>query len=239
MDYTVIIPAAGVGKRMGAGKNKLFITLQETPILVHTLRVFENDEWCKAIILVINEDDRNEINDLLVQYPIKKMQAIVAGGKERQESVFLGLKAITNQVDIVLVHDGARPFVKEKYIHNLVVRAEDDGAAVLAVPVKDTIKRVKEGIVNETVDRSELWSIQTPQAFQFKILKEAHEKAIQSNYLGTDDASLLERQGQKVVIIEGHYDNIKMTTKEDLVFAEAILSNRNEDLALFNDLNLN
>ena len=166
-----------------------------------------------------------EINELLFNYPFKKISAIVPGGKERQESVFLGLQAIENKDEIVLVHDGARPFVKERYIHNLVERAANDGAAVLAVPVKDTIKRVKEGLVDETIDREELWSIQTPQAFQLELLKDAHQRAIQDRVLGTDDASLLERQGQKVVIIEGDYDNIKITTKEDLIFAEVILSN--------------
>jgi 2-C-methyl-D-erythritol 4-phosphate cytidylyltransferase len=128
---------------------------------------------------------------------------------------------------MVLIHDGARPFVQQNTIHELVEKAASDKAAVLAVPVKDTIKRVEQGTVVETVERSSLWAIQTPQAFLFDVVMDAHEKAKTNEYLGTDDASLVEKAGQKVSIVEGNYDNIKLTTPEDLLYAEAILTKLN------------
>ena len=126
---------------------------------------------------------------------------------------------------IVLVHDGARPFVHVDDIHKLVQVTSRKGAAVLAVPVKDTIKRVKEGVIQETLVRSELWSIQTPQAFHLSLLKQAYDKAEQEKYIGTDDASLVENMGHKVEIVKGNYNNIKITTQEDLLFAHAIINN--------------
>ena len=136
--------------------------------------------------------------------------------------MFNGVKEIKED-GLVLVHDGARPFIDHLLIKRLTEAAATHGGAIVAVPVKDTIKKVKENMVIETVERSSLWAVQTPQAFRVSILKKAHEEAEKADYLGTDDASLLERMGQPVVIIEGNYDNIKITTQEDLYFAEAIL----------------
>lgn len=222
MAYEVIIPAAGQGKRMGAGKNKLLLELNGVPVLIHTLRVFEQDPQCDGIILAISADDEEPLRKLLQQYNIQKVSRLVYGGKERQHSVYNGLIA-ANTDDVILVHDGARPFIDVRFIHELVEAAKDHGAAVVAVQVKDTIKRVHHNEVVETVDRSSLWAIQTPQAFRISILKEAHKKALETNFLGTDEASLVERLPYPVKIVEGSYDNIKLTTKEDLYFAEAIL----------------
>ncbi|MCV9887366.1 2-C-methyl-D-erythritol 4-phosphate cytidylyltransferase [Metabacillus halosaccharovorans] len=227
MNYQVIIPAAGQGKRMKAGKNKQFIELNETPIIIHTLKVFEEHTQCSGIILVINEAEKADFQYLIEKFRIQKVLQFVLGGTERQYSVYNGLKAVKDD-ELVLVHDGARPFVTQKRIENLVEKAVDTGAAILAVPVKDTIKKVEEGIVSETVERSTLWSVQTPQAFQIKLLLEAHDKARSEGYLGTDDASLLERVGRPVSIVTGDYTNIKITTPEDLYIAEAILK-RNEE----------
>ena len=227
MNYQVIIPAAGQGKRMKAGKNKQFIELNEIPIIIHTLKVFEEHTQCSGIILVINEAEKADFQYLIEKYRIQKVHQFVLGGTERQYSVYNGLKAVKDD-ELVLVHDGARPFVTQKRIENLVEKAVDTGAAILAVPVKDTIKKVEEGIVSETVERSTLWSVQTPQAFQIKLLLEAHDKARNEGYLGTDDASLLERVGRPVSIVTGDYTNIKITTPEDLYIAEAILK-RNEE----------
>jgi 2-C-methyl-D-erythritol 4-phosphate cytidylyltransferase len=143
------------------------------------------------------------------------------GGKERQQSVYNGLQHA--EEDIVLVHDGARPFITLGQISELTTAASLNGGAVIAVPVKDTIKKAANKKVLETVERSSLWAVQTPQAFRVSILKSAYEQAEAEEFLGTDDASLLERINEQVVIIEGNYDNIKITTQEDLYFAEAIL----------------
>jgi 2-C-methyl-D-erythritol 4-phosphate cytidylyltransferase len=223
MSYQVVIPAAGQGKRMKAGMNKQFIELHHQPVIVHTLKVFEQDDWCKGIILVINEAERKQFSKLLERFAIKKVISMVSGGAERQHSVYNGLKAVKDS-EIVLIHDGARPFITIEKIHQLVQVAEENGAAVVAVPVKDTIKRVSDGCVDETVERSSLWAVQTPQAFRVSLVLEAHERAAQEGYVGTDDASLVERIGKKVQVIEGDYRNIKLTTPDDLLFAQAILS---------------
>ncbi|RDZ08615.1 2-C-methyl-D-erythritol 4-phosphate cytidylyltransferase [Priestia megaterium] len=226
MKYEIIVLAAGQGKRMKAGRNKQFLTIQNVPLIIHTLQKFEQDPWCSGIVLVVNEKEVEIFEELLTEYPIQKVQSLTVGGDERQHSVYNGLKSL-KQAQMVLIHDGARPFVQQNTIHELVEKAASDKAAVLAVPVKDTIKRVEHGTVIETVERSSLWAIQTPQAFLFDVVMDAHEKAKTNEYLGTDDASLVEKAGQKVSIVEGNYDNIKLTTPEDLLYAEAILTKLN------------
>ncbi|CAH0310045.1 2-C-methyl-D-erythritol 4-phosphate cytidylyltransferase [Peribacillus sp. NPDC101481] len=221
MFYEVVIPAAGQGKRMKAGKNKLFIELSGIPIIVYTLRVFEEDPDCRGIILSINPAEKDYFNQLIAAYGLKKVKKLVMGGKERQQSVYNGLQHA--EEDIILVHDGARPFINLGQISELTAAASLHGGAVIAVPVKDTIKKAANKEVVETVERSSLWAVQTPQAFRVSILKSAYEQAEAEAFLGTDDASLLERINEQVVIIEGNYDNIKITTQEDLYFAEAIL----------------
>ncbi|MFJ7931890.1 2-C-methyl-D-erythritol 4-phosphate cytidylyltransferase [Peribacillus sp. NPDC096448] len=221
MFYEVVIPAAGQGKRMKAGKNKLFIELSGIPIIVYTLRVFEEDPDCRGIILSINPAEKDYFNQLIAAYGLKKVKKLVMGGKERQQSVYNGLQHA--EEDIILVHDGARPFINLGQISELTAAASLHGGAVIAVPVKDTIKKAANKKVLETVERSSLWAVQTPQAFRVSILKSAYEQAEAEAFLGTDDASLLERINEQVVIIEGNYDNIKITTQEDLYFAEAIL----------------
>lgn len=226
MAYQVIIPAAGQGRRMGAGRNKLLLELGEVPIFIHTLRVFEEDEECEGIILSISPLDEEQFKNLIYDYSIKKVTSIVYGGKERQHSVYNGLR-VAKQEGIILVHDGARPFINKELINTLVNAAEQKGAAIVAVPVKDTIKKVKDNDeVAETIERSGLWAVQTPQAFRVSLLLEAHKKADEEQYIGTDDASLVERLNRTVAIVEGSYDNIKLTTLEDLYFAEAILKKK-------------
>lgn len=223
MLYQVIIPAAGQGKRMGAGKNKLLLRLEGVPVLIHTLKVFEADHHCAGIFLAIHRDDEAEFTSLLQEYGIKKVSALVIGGKERQDSVYNGLRAVGSFDGIVLVHDAARPFITIGTIHRLVEAASREGGAIVAVPVKDTIKKADNGLVIETVERSSLWAVQTPQAFRVSLLLEAHLQAVKDDFLGTDESSLVERLPHHVAIIEGDYDNIKLTTPEDLYFAEAIL----------------
>ncbi|WP_043931604.1 2-C-methyl-D-erythritol 4-phosphate cytidylyltransferase [Bacillus sp. EB01] len=221
MGYYVILPAAGRGKRMGADVNKLLLEVEGMPILIHTLLVFEKDSQCDGFVLAINPQERTEIEGLLKTYAINKPAIFVAGGAERQQSVFNGLAAVNSS--LVLVHDAARPFITTEQICRLLETAEQDGAAVLAVPVKDTVKKVIEDRVVETIERSSLWAVQTPQAFRISLLREAHQRAEREGFLGTDDASLVERLGHRVSVVFGDYNNIKLTTKEDLVFAEAII----------------
>ncbi|WP_462412537.1 2-C-methyl-D-erythritol 4-phosphate cytidylyltransferase [Neobacillus sp. Marseille-QA0830] len=225
MTYQVIIPAAGQGKRMGAGKNKLLLALNGVPILIHTLKVFEEDEFCEGMILAIHPQDEEEFTRLLSEYQINKVIRLVSGGKERQYSIYNGLKTI-NSDGVILVHDAARPFITTKQIHRLVETAEQKGAAIIGVPAKDTMKKVQDGLVAETVERSSLWAVHTPQAFRVSLLLEAYEQAEKDCFLGTDDSSLVERTGHTVAMVEGDYDNIKITTPEDLYFAEAILEKR-------------
>ncbi|MED3561262.1 2-C-methyl-D-erythritol 4-phosphate cytidylyltransferase [Bacillus xiapuensis] len=225
MGYQVILPAAGQGKRMGAGKNKLLIELNGIPVLIHTLRVFEEDEQCDGLILAIHPQDEAEFHSLLKKYHITKVKSLVPGGKERQHSIHHALKTVKDG-GIILVHDAARPFIQKEHINRLNETAEKTGAAIIGVPVKDTMKTVRNQMVLGTIERSGLWAVQTPQAFRVSVLLEAYEKAERENYLGTDDASLVERIPHPVTMVEGDYDNIKLTTPEDLFFAEAILKKR-------------
>ncbi|GAB6437589.1 2-C-methyl-D-erythritol 4-phosphate cytidylyltransferase [Bacillus luti] len=220
--YTLIIPAAGQGKRMGAGKNKLFLLINEVPIIVHTLRAFEKDKACKSIVMAINEEERPYFEELMQKYPVEKPVQFIQGGAERQDSVYNAIQHISD-VEYVLVHDGARPFVTNKVIQDVLTATEKYGASICAVSVKDTVKKVEQGVVVETVERSQLKAVQTPQGFSVPLLLEAHRSAKQSCYLGTDDASLVERIGKPVGVVEGSYYNIKVTTPEDLLIAESFL----------------
>ncbi|KAB2329194.1 2-C-methyl-D-erythritol 4-phosphate cytidylyltransferase [Cytobacillus depressus] len=228
MAYQVIIPAAGQGKRMGAGRNKVLLELNQTPVFIHTLKVFEMDEDCEGIYLAINPLEQDEMEALLKEHHITKVMAFAPGGSERQHSIYNALKCV-KQEGIVLVHDAARPFIDKKLLRPLVEAAKEDGAAILAVPVKDTVKKVAGNMVTETVERTSLWAVQTPQAFRFAILLDAYKQAEADDFLGTDDASLVERIGKNVIIVEGRYDNIKLTTPEDLYFAEAIIHKRRKE----------
>ncbi|UTR16692.1 2-C-methyl-D-erythritol 4-phosphate cytidylyltransferase [Salipaludibacillus sp. LMS25] len=227
-NYYVVIPAAGQGKRMNAGKNKQFLLIDETPLLIHTLRVFEEDLLCKGIILVVNKDEEESIKSLIKEYSVKNVNHIAIGGEERQQSVYRGLQKIEGN-PIVLIHDGARPFIQLEDVHQVVKTTDMKGAAVIAVPVKDTVKLVDDSEIVQTVDRSALWAVQTPQGFHLEELKNAHKKAMHEGFMGTDDASLMEFLNRPVAIVEGNYENLKITTPEDLLFAEAIIKKRREE----------
>lgn len=225
MQYEVVLPAAGSGKRMGAGQNKLFLKLLKKPILIHTLEVFQQDPFCTGIWLAVKPEERIYIQELLDEYRITKVKGLPDGGAERQHSVHSCMKEM-HQVDIVLVHDAARPFITHDIIANLVQSAHDFGAAIAGVRAKDTMKKVRNGVIEETVDRDSLWMIQTPQAFRFDLIVEAEDIAEKVGFLGTDEAMLVERLGHTVHIVESSYENVKMTTQEDLLFGEAILRKR-------------
>ena len=225
MQYEVVLPAAGSGKRMGAGQNKLFLKLLKKPILIHTLEVFQQDPFCTGIWLAVKPEERIYIQELLDEYRITKVKGLPDGGAERQHSVHSCMKEM-QQVDIVLVHDAARPFITHDIIAKLVQSAHDFGAAIAGVRAKDTMKKVRNGVIEETVDRDSLWMIQTPQAFRFDLIVEAEDIAEKVGFLGTDEAMLVERLGHTVHIVESSYENVKMTTQEDLLFGEAILRKR-------------
>ncbi|KZE68262.1 2-C-methyl-D-erythritol 4-phosphate cytidylyltransferase [Fictibacillus phosphorivorans] len=226
MNYWTVIPAAGQGKRMNAGISKQWIELLGKPVLAHTLDVFEKDPLCEGVILVGSKQELKQMQQFVQTFQYTKVHQIVPGGKERQQSVYEGLKKVTKDADLVLIHDAARPFITHDSIQQLVARAADSGSAVLAVPVKDTVKKVVQDHVEETIDRSSLWAVQTPQAFRLSIVMKAHEKADKEGYVGTDDASLVERIGETVAIVMGDYHNIKLTTSDDLLFGQAILLDR-------------
>lgn len=228
MTYTVVIPAAGEGKRMNAGKNKLLLELDGRPLIVHTLSVFQRDEECEGIIVVTNPTEKRAMGSFISRFGISKVKQIVPGGAKRQSSVYEGLKACEHE-GIVLIHDGARPFVTFPIIQRLIAESEKNGAAIPAVPLKDTVKRAKDGIVTETLERSSLWAVQTPQAFRLSLIKKAHELAEVDGVTATDDASLLERTGFPVSIVASDFDNIKITTPDDLVTAQAILAKRRRE----------
>lgn len=220
--FSVIIVAAGKGTRMGMAESKQHLPLAGVPILVHTLRVFEALEAVREVVLVVGEHDRARCERYIVEYGLQKAIRVVAGGTERQSSVHEGLKAIAVDAQWVLIHDGVRPFVTEDEVLRCWHKAVETGAAVLAVPVKDTVKRVSvaTGKIEATPDRRTLWAVHTPQAFQVSAIREAHELAERESIVGTDDAMLLERLGRPVHVVEGRYTNVKITTLEDLEWAE-------------------
>lgn len=223
-----MMPAAGSGTRMGAGQNKLFLELAGKTILGHTLTVFEEDPWCTGIILAVKDSERPGIEAILRDSAITKVKALPAGGAERQDSVAACLEA-HREGGIVLVHDAARPFIARSVIHELAECAAEHGAAVAGVKAKDTMKYVTNGQVEETADRERLWIIQTPQAFRYELLLDASRKARNDQFLGTDEATLAERAGLPVHVVESTYDNIKMTTPEDLAYGGYLLKKRLEE----------
>ena len=225
MNYTVVLPAAGSGKRMKADKNKLLLELFDKPIFVYTLEVFQKDTNCETIWLAVKEEERPVIESYVEQYGISKVKGYATGGLERQDSVRACLEAIPS-CGVVLVHDAARPFVSPAVITRLVETANVSGAAIAGVRVKDTIKKAKNGVITETVERDQLWMIQTPQAFAYPLILEAARSAKEENFLGTDEAMLVERLNQRVDIVESTYENVKMTTPDDLIYGKAILESR-------------
>jgi len=222
---TAIIVGAGKGERMNSKINKILLTLAEKPIIYPTIKVFEDSDLIDNIILVINKDDEGEIKNLVRQYNFKKIKKIIEGGKERQDSVYNGLKAIENadNEDIILIHNAVNPFVDKKTIKELIEETKTHGAAVAAIKSEDTLKEVNEdNFVAKTLDRSKIWRMQTPQAMKYGLAKKAFEKAYKDNFYATDDVALIERLGEKVKIIETNKENIKITTPEDLQLAEKI-----------------
>ena len=227
MNVTAIIPAAGSGTRLKSKVHKPFYPLCGRSLLAHTLDVFEACLAVDQIVLVVSDGMVERCsNEIIDAYGYKKVKEVIQGGEKRQDSVYNGLQAVENDCDIVVVHDGARPFVTTELIAKSVELCQENRAVITAVPPKDTIKRGEGGFVFSTLDRSKLWIVQTPQTFSYDLIIKAYEKAEQDRFYGTDDASLVERLGVKVKILEGSYDNIKITTQEDVYLAEKFLEKR-------------
>lgn len=225
---TAIIVAAGQGKRMGASINKQFLRLGNKPVLAHTLEKFESCQMIQDIIVVTSKAEMEICHKQIIQaYGYRKVKQIVEGGKERQNSVYNGIQYVDPNTDILVVHDGARPFIEIEHIEKSIQGAVEQKACVVGVRIKDTIKICNtEQYIVDTPERNLLWSIQTPQTFQYSLLLKAHQNAIKEGFLGTDDAVLVERDGIQVKVVEGSYENIKITTPEDLLFGEVILKNQ-------------
>jgi 2-C-methyl-D-erythritol 4-phosphate cytidylyltransferase len=232
MGVIALIPAAGMGKRMGAGINKQYLQLAGKPILSHTLEVFEGAPFVDEVYLVVPEDEIPYCRENVVErFGFSKVSRIVPGGSERQHSVLNGLRAIGPSAaldTVVVIHDGVRPFLSRSVLRDSIDTALLHDGALVAVPVKDTVKVVRDGVVRETPPRNSLWLAQTPQAFRFGIIRDAHERAAMEGWLGTDDSSLVERLGKAVRIVAGDYGNFKITTPEDLILAEAFLKEKGQ-----------
>lgn len=219
-----IIVAAGTSRRM-LGRDKLWTPLAGRITLARTIDVFESSPIIDSIILVLNSERINDAAALCAQEGWQKIAALIPGGQRRQDSVCAGLDAlatISPACQWVMIHDGARPFVTPAILETGLHAAQQYQAAIAAVPVKDTIKLVRNGKVSSTIDRSQLWAIQTPQVFSFPLIHEAHHSNAAQRDV-TDDAALLEALGQPVVIFPGSHTNIKITTQEDLLLAEAFI----------------
>jgi 2-C-methyl-D-erythritol 4-phosphate cytidylyltransferase len=223
MKVGAIIPAAGRGKRIGASIPKQFLEIQGRPLLHHTLTVFASCKLIDYVVLVMPRADVDEVGeDWINKYKI--VQEVVVGGEQRQDSVYNGFNSLEKGTDIVVVHDGVRPFTTPQMITATVEAAQQYGAAITAIPVSDTVKQAADGFVKQTVSRDGLWRVQTPQAFQHGLLQQAFKKAQKDSYYGTDEGSLVEYLGERVKIVPGSELNIKITRKEDLVLGESLLS---------------
>ena len=213
---------------MGGTVRKQFRSIGGVPLVVHSLRVLQASPVIDAIILAVPEADISSCRlDIVESYHFTKVVAVVAGGQERQDSVRHALTAVDGQTEIVVVHDAVRPFLTEDMLTRVVAEAEAQGAAIVALPVRDTVKLVgAEHVIERTVDRRPLWLAQTPQAFRRDWLEEAHRKAQAEGAAATDDAFLIERIGKSVTVVEGSGENIKITRPEDLIIGEAIFASR-------------
>ena len=221
-DVAVVIPAGGVGARLGSRTPKQFLSLGEASILVTTVRRFARRRDVVGVVVAAPAEHVARTKRALAGVAARTALTVVPGGASRQESVALGLAAVP-AAEIVVVHDAVRPFITDALVDRVVAAARAEGAAICALPVKDTVKRVRDGRVEATVDRTNLWSVQTPQAFRAGLLREAHDKARRDAVMGTDCAMLVERLGGTVHVVEGLEANVKITTAGDLARARALV----------------
>lgn len=227
MFVSVIIAAAGNSTRYGTGKSKQFLILDNTPVLIKSIQAFEEIDDVKEIIVTARKQDFDIIEDFIAQYGVRKVKHIVEGGATRQDSIYAAVEKVDEKADLIAVHDGARPLIKRKVIESVIQKADEVNAAACAVPVKDTIKIIdSSGKIVTTPERDALRAVQTPQVFRLSLYKEAIEKAVSDGKQYTDDCQLVESMGYPVYLVDGDYENIKITTPDDLLVAEKFLSER-------------
>jgi len=226
----VVIAAAGKGSRMESATNKQYLLLNSRPVLTYSLEFFEQVDLVDEIVVVASEKEVDYCrNEIVKKYGFKKVSQVLAGGKERQDSVWAGLRSLGSDTDFVAVHDGARPLLSLEVLNRLLQEAIEWGAAIPGVVSKDTIKVVdRDGFVRNTLDRTVVFGIQTPQVFKYKELYAAYQQAYEEGFTGTDDASLFENYIGRVKVVEGDYNNIKITTPGDLITVGALLSSRRD-----------
>lgn len=217
-----VVPAAGSSTRM-AGRDKILLPLGDQPVLVHTLRALELCPHITEIVVVTRRDLIVPIGQLCRDCGFQKVTKVIPGGETRTRSVLNGVGEVSKEAELIAIHDGARPLVSQAVLDAVITRAAQCGAAAPAVPVKDTIKRAKNGVVEATLDRSELFAIQTPQVFQADLIRTALARAVEEDAVLTDDCGAVERLGIGVALTQGDYRNLKVTTPEDMAVAEALL----------------
>jgi 2-C-methyl-D-erythritol 4-phosphate cytidylyltransferase len=227
MNIAVVIPAAGQGRRMNRDINKQFLKLGGRPIIAHTIDIFSTHNKINQIVVVVRKNEMEYCNTEIIQrYKFNKFIKLVAGGETRRESVYAGLMALSPAIDYVIVHDGARPLLPVDVLDRVIYSFSKYDAIVTGIKLNDTIKSInRDKLVLKTLNRDNLVAIQTPQAFAYKLIKEAHQRVPIDKNL-SDDASLLEYLGYQVKVIEGSYENIKITTPIDIILGERILENR-------------
>jgi 2-C-methyl-D-erythritol 4-phosphate cytidylyltransferase len=221
-----IVPAAGLGTRFGPGTNKPFHPLLDKPLIVWSLEVFETLDEIREVIPVLKEEDMEMGRETFERYNLSKVKRIAPGGQERQDSVYHGLRLLKGNTDMVLIHDGARPLINSGIVRTTIRSVAGFDGVIVGVPVKDTIKEVRDGIVKGTLKRDTMWAVQTPQLFLYDALMKAYQRALEERFYSTDDSALIERNGGKVRVIMGSYSNIKITTPEDVTVAEFLLRDR-------------
>ncbi|MEK7237300.1 MAG: 2-C-methyl-D-erythritol 4-phosphate cytidylyltransferase [Nitrospirota bacterium] len=223
-----LVPAAGRGLRMGGSIPKQFLSLGGEPLIIQSLRALQAAAVVDQIILAVPSADIEYCeNEIVLRHRFTKVTKVVAGGVERQDSVRHALAEVPSDTEIVLVHDAVRPFMTQRMIDEVVAAARKHGAAIVALPMRDTVKQVRpDGMIERTIDRTPLWLAQTPQAFRRDWIETAHQKAYAEGVRATDDAFLVEWLGHSVAVVEGSGENIKVTRPEDMVIGEAILASR-------------
>lgn len=223
MNVTAIIAAAGAGRRMKADRPKQLLTLDDTPILIYTIRKFDACRLIGRIIVAAPQESVDEIRRLVAAAGFSKPVSVVQGGARRQDSVAVAMQHLGPDTTIVAVHDAVRPFVQIEEIEAVIQEAHKSGAAVLAIPIVDTVKQIRKNLIDSTLTRENLVLTQTPQVFRIEVLREAFERAKRDEYYGTDESSLVERLGRPVAVVRGSERNIKITRPGDLALARFFL----------------
>lgn len=223
--WSAVVVAAGSARRM-EGIDKALVPLDEVPVLVRTLQVLQTCHDISEIVVVTREDLLLEVSQLCKAFALDKVTKVVVGGKERIHSVLAGLREVRSDAELIAIQDGARPFLTQEVLSEVLKKARVTGAAAPAIPVTDTIKRVENGLAVETPDRASLFAVQTPQVFQADLIRTAVQKAVEDGEILTDDCAAVERLGMKVSLTQGSRENIKITTPLDLALGEAILQAR-------------